>query len=140
LLASGHYKCNVSNCSVLKSRLSTGVPYSTRLVTWRNQGQQVLALAYENMDKAGAVDVYIVYILNGETFSLVRNAQGQLTSVSGIAAWQVNASLSSEISELISLPISGNINIDVYVATLSTGTPVESLDFKTLQLLTALRI
>lgn len=110
--------------------------YSTRLVTWRNQGQQVLALAYENMDKAGAVDVYIVYILNGETFSLVRNAQGQLTSVSGIAAWQVNASLSSEISELISLPISGNINIDVYVATLSTGTPVESLDFKTLQLLT----
>lgn len=110
--------------------------YSTRLITWRNQGQQVLALAYENMDKAGAVDVYIVYILNGETFSLVRNAQGQLTSVSGIAAWQVNASLSSEISELISLPISGNINIDVYIATLRTGTPVESLDFKTLQLLT----
>ncbi len=109
--------------------------FSTRLKTWREQGQQVIALEYKNMNKTGPVDVYVVYIFNGKIFSLIRNTQGQLSSVEDIVPLQRNITPADGIDELIRVPVSGAIRVDVYIATLKTDVPVESLNFETLQLL-----
>ncbi len=108
--------------------------YSTRLFTSRENNQQIISLKYENMHKAGSVDIYFVYVLNGEFFSLIRNAQGQLSSVLGITPFQTNTIPADGIDEIIRLPVTGNFNVDIYVATFSTGVPVSSFKFKTLQL------
>ncbi len=107
--------------------------FSTRLKIWREQGQHVIGLEYKNMQNAGPVDVYVVYQLKGQFFSLIQNASGQVSSVLGIAPLKTNINLSNGIDELARLAINENIKVNIYVATLSAGTPVESATFKTLQ-------
>ena len=108
--------------------------YSTRLKTWREQGQEVIALEYKAMQNEGPVDVYVVYVFNGGIFSLTRNAQGQLSAVTGVVPFQSKVTPADGVDELIRLPVTGTIAVDVYIATLDAGVPVESLNFKTLQL------
>ena len=45
--------------------------YSTRLKTWREQGQEVIALEYKAMQNEGPVDVYVVYVFNGGPMGLM---------------------------------------------------------------------
>ncbi len=108
--------------------------YSTRLNTWREDSVQIINLEYKNMAQAGPVDVYVVYLINGQIFSLTRT-DGPLRSVAGIAAYRTNITPADGLEELTRIKVNGTIDADVYIATMPAGSPVQNFNFKTLQFL-----